>query len=51
MLKAPSRHGGSVHCRLFVLMAETLLATEQRELRMRCGGHRFVSLPLPLTGR
>ena len=31
-------------------MAETLLATEQGELRMRGGAHRFVSLPLPMTG-
>jgi hypothetical protein len=31
-------------------MEETLLTTEQGELRMRCGTHRFVSLPLPITG-
>jgi hypothetical protein len=33
------------------LMAETLLATAQEELRMRYGTHRFVSLPLPMTER
>ena len=32
-------------------MAETLLATEQGELRMRGGAHRFVSLPLAMTAR
>jgi len=32
-------------------MAETLLATEQGELRMRGGVHRFVSLPLAMTAR
>jgi hypothetical protein len=44
--------GGSLHSHdcFFVLMEETLLTTEQGELRMRCGTHRFVSLPLPITG-
>ena len=44
--------GGSLysHDCFFVLMAESFLATEQGELRMRCGTHRFVSLPLPMTG-
>ena len=44
--------GGSLysHDCFFVLMAETFLTTEQEELRMRCGAHRFVSLPLPVTG-
>jgi hypothetical protein len=40
----------SFHNCLLVLMGETLLATVQGELPTRCGGHRFVSLPLPITG-
>ena len=45
-------NGGSLHSHdcFFVLTAETLLATGQGELRMRCGTHRFVSLALPITG-
>ena len=31
-------------------MVRTLTGTERRELRMRGGAHRFVSLPLPITG-
>ena len=45
-------NGGSLHSHdcFFVLTAETLLATGQGELRMRCGTHSFVSLPLPIIG-
>src|SRR5215469_4383087 len=28
----------------------TLIGTERRELRMRGGAHRFVRLPVPMTG-
>src|SRR5215471_2619164 len=50
-VKAPSRQRWlAPFSSLFVRpMAETLLATEQRELRMRCGAHRSVSLPLQMT--
>ena len=44
-------HGSlrSHYCWL-VPMVRTLTGTERRELRMRGGAHRFVSLPLPMTG-
>jgi len=51
-LKSSPASGGSLHSHdcFLSFMAGTLLATEQGELRTRCGTHMFVSLPLPITG-
>src|SRR5476649_1471284 len=40
----------SVSCPQSLYLAETLRATERRELRMRGCGHRLVSLPEAITG-